>query len=85
MVGFRNSKLVIIFRALLSLVLLLLSLLLVLLLVYLGEIGWGCVDWIYLAQDRDKWRAFVTTGMKLLVSQKCWEFLESLHNCWYLK
>jgi hypothetical protein len=22
----------------------------------LGEIGWGGVDWIGLAQDRDKWR-----------------------------
>jgi hypothetical protein len=21
----------------------------------LGEIGWGCVEWIYLAQDRDHW------------------------------
>jgi hypothetical protein len=25
----------------------------------LGEIGWGDVDWIGLAQDRDKWRALV--------------------------
>jgi hypothetical protein len=25
----------------------------------LGEIGWGGVDWIGLAQDRDKWRAVV--------------------------
>jgi hypothetical protein len=24
------------------------------------EIGWGGVDWIGLAQDRDKWRALVT-------------------------
>jgi hypothetical protein len=23
------------------------------------EIGWGGVDWIGLAQDRDKWRALV--------------------------
>jgi hypothetical protein len=22
----------------------------------LGEMGWGDVDWIVLAQDRDKWR-----------------------------
>jgi hypothetical protein len=21
------------------------------------EIGWGCMDWIDLAQDRDQWRA----------------------------
>jgi hypothetical protein len=25
----------------------------------LGEIGWGDMDWIGLAQDRDKWRALV--------------------------
>jgi hypothetical protein len=25
----------------------------------LGEIGWGGVDWIGLAQDRDNWRALV--------------------------
>jgi hypothetical protein len=25
----------------------------------LGEVGWGDVDWIGLAQDRDKWRALV--------------------------
>jgi hypothetical protein len=25
----------------------------------LREIGWGGIDWIYLAQDRDYWRALV--------------------------
>jgi hypothetical protein len=25
----------------------------------LGEVGWDGVDWIGLAQDRDKWRALV--------------------------
>jgi hypothetical protein len=29
------------------------------------EIGWGCVDWIDLAQDRDQWRALVNTVMNL--------------------
>jgi hypothetical protein len=24
---------------------------------YLGEVGWGDVDWIGLAQDRNRWRA----------------------------
>jgi hypothetical protein len=30
-----------------------------------GEIGWDGVDWIYLAQDRDQWRALVNTVMIL--------------------
>jgi hypothetical protein len=33
----------------------------------LGEIGWGYVDWIDLAQARDQWRALVNTVMNLLV------------------
>jgi hypothetical protein len=33
----------------------------------LREIGWDGVDWIYLAQDRDQWRALVTTVMNLRV------------------
>jgi hypothetical protein len=31
----------------------------------LREIGWGSVDWIQLAQDRDRWRAPVSTVMNL--------------------
>jgi hypothetical protein len=31
------------------------------------EIGFGDVDWIPLAQDRDKWRALVITVMNLQV------------------
>jgi hypothetical protein len=31
----------------------------------LREIGWGNVDWIQLAQDRDRWRAVVNTVMNL--------------------
>jgi hypothetical protein len=31
------------------------------------EIGWDGVDWIDLAQDRDQWRALVSTAMILLV------------------
>jgi hypothetical protein len=31
----------------------------------LGEIGFGDVDWIDLAQDRDRWRALVNTLMNL--------------------
>jgi hypothetical protein len=29
----------------------------------LREIGWGNMDWIDKAQDRDRWRAFVKTVM----------------------
>jgi hypothetical protein len=32
------------------------------------EIGWDGVDWIGLAQDRDKWRALVNAVMNLRVS-----------------
>jgi hypothetical protein len=31
----------------------------------LGKIGFGAVDWINLAQDRDRWRALVNTVMNL--------------------
>jgi hypothetical protein len=33
----------------------------------LGEIGFGDVDWINLAQDMDRWRALVNTVMSLRV------------------
>jgi hypothetical protein len=33
----------------------------------LCEIGWGGVDWIDLAQNRDQWRALVNTVMKIQV------------------
>jgi hypothetical protein len=29
------------------------------------EIGWGGVDWIGLAQDRDKWRTLANAVMNL--------------------
>jgi hypothetical protein len=32
-----------------------------------GEIGWSGVDWINMAQDRDKWRAFMNSVMNLRV------------------
>jgi hypothetical protein len=33
----------------------------------LREIGWGCMDWIDLAQDREQYRALVHTVMNLRV------------------
>jgi hypothetical protein len=33
----------------------------------LREIGWGGMDWIDLAQDRDQWRALVNTVMNIRV------------------
>jgi hypothetical protein len=33
----------------------------------LREIGWGGVQWIHLAQDRDRWRAVVSAVMNLRV------------------
>jgi hypothetical protein len=33
----------------------------------LREIGWGGIDWIDLAQDRDQWRALVNMVMNLRV------------------
>jgi len=33
----------------------------------LRELECGCVDWMQLAQDRDRWRALVSAGMNLRV------------------
>jgi hypothetical protein len=32
-----------------------------------GEVGWGDVDWIGLAKDRNWWRALVNSGLNLRV------------------
>jgi hypothetical protein len=43
----------------------------------LREIGWDGMDWIYLAQDRDQWRALVNTVMNLRVPKNAGKFLSS--------
>jgi hypothetical protein len=37
----------------------------------LQAVGGGCGDWIELAQDRDRWRALVSTVKNFRVSSKC--------------
>jgi hypothetical protein len=34
---------------------------------YLGEVGWGDVDWIGLAKDRNRWRAVANSVLNLRV------------------
>jgi hypothetical protein len=50
-----------------------------------GEVGWGNVDWIGLAQDRNRWRALVNSVSKLRGSVECWEAIEWPNNWWPLE
>lgn len=34
----------------------------------LQDADWTVVDWIYLVEDREKWRAVVSTAMKFRVT-----------------
>jgi hypothetical protein len=43
----------------------------------LRERRWDGMDWIDLAQDRDKWRALANTVMNLRVPKNCRKFLSS--------
>jgi hypothetical protein len=43
----------------------------------LQEVGWRGMDWIYLAKDRDRWRALVNAVMKLRVPINAGNFLIS--------
>jgi hypothetical protein len=40
-----------------------------------GEVGLGDVDWIGLAQDRNRWRALLNSG-----SMKCYETIKWPNN-----
>ena len=43
----------------------------------LHEVGGGCGDWMELAQDRDRWRALVSTVRNLRVPKMQENFLTS--------
>ena len=43
----------------------------------LQEVGGGWEDWMELAQDRDRWRALVSTVMNLRVPKNAGKFLTS--------
>jgi hypothetical protein len=39
----------------------------------LVEVGWSDVEWIGLAQDRDRWRALVNSVLNLWVPKNAWK------------
>jgi hypothetical protein len=45
-----------------------------------GEMGWSGVDWIGLAQDRDRWRALADAVINLPLPLNEW-----LYNRWSLE
>jgi hypothetical protein len=42
----------------------------------LVEVGWGDVDWIGLAKDRNRWESSCEFGIEPSGSMKCWETIE---------
>ena len=51
----------------------------------LEEVGRVCGDWMELAQDRDRWRALVSTIMNFRVPQNAGNFLISCKTSSLLK
>jgi hypothetical protein len=52
---------------------------------YLEEIGWGCVEWNGLAQDRDKWGVHLITSVKIRIPKSAGKFLRSHLTCGFLR
>jgi hypothetical protein len=50
----------------------------------LTEIGWGGVEWMHLAQDRDRWRAVVNAVMNLRVLARQSQLINWYDNCCYI-
>jgi hypothetical protein len=46
----------------------------------LVEVGWGDVEWIGLARDRDRWGALVNSVLNISGSIKCWKTIECPNN-----
>ena len=46
----------------------------------LQEVGGGCGDWMELVQDRERWRALVSTVMNLRVPKNVGNFLTNCGN-----
>jgi hypothetical protein len=46
----------------------------------LGEVGWGDVDWIGLAQDTNRWRALVNSVLNLRVARNAGKLSSGLSS-----
>jgi hypothetical protein len=51
----------------------------------LGEMGWGDVDWIGLAQDRNKWIDLVNCVMNCVVTLNGGNLSRGYKTLWLLK
>ena len=51
---------------------------------YIKDLGFGVMDWVELAKDRDRWRALVKAVMNLQVCNFLNLFITSLLLCTYI-